>query len=59
METWEQVVVGALMVLVVFWFFPKIKPRLEQDKDAPKDWAGVLVPVGLVVIFVLFLVSTL
>ncbi len=56
MDTWEKVVIGIFMVVLLFWFLPAIKPRLEQDKDAPKDWAGALIPVGLVALFVFFLI---
>ena len=58
MDTWEQVVIGIFMVVLLFWFLPRIKPRLEQDRNAPKDWIGVLIPVGLVVLFVVFLISS-
>ena len=59
METWEKLIIGVFALLILFWFFPGIKPMLEKSKDAPKDWAGVLIPVGLVVLFVIFLISTL
>lgn len=59
MDTWEKLIIGAFMVLLLFWIFPRIKPRLEQDREAPKDWAGVLVPMGLVALFVVFLISLL
>ena len=56
MDTWEKVVIGIFMVLLMFWVLPRIKPRLEQDQDAPKDWAGLLIPIGLVTLFVIFLI---
>ena len=59
METWQQIILGALALLVLFWVFPGIKPMLERSKRAPKDWAGLLLPIGLVVGFVIFLISTL
>ena len=58
MDTWEKVAIGIFMVLLMFWVFPRIKPQLEQDRNAPKDWAGVLIPIGLVALFVIFLIST-
>ena len=58
MDIWEKVVIGIIMVVLLFWFLPRIKPRLEQDRNAPKDWIGVLIPVGLVVLFVVFLISS-
>jgi hypothetical protein len=59
METWEKLIIGVFALLILFWFFPGIRPMLEKSKDAPKDWAGVLIPVGLVVLFIIFLISTL
>ena len=45
------------MVLVLFWFGPGVKASLEQSRKAEKkDWAGVLVPVAVVVLFVIFLI---
>ena len=59
METWEQVLIGVFALLVLMWFLPGIKPMLERSKEAEKDWAGLLIPVGLVVAFIIFLISTL
>jgi len=57
MSTWEMLLVGALVVLVLFWVGPGIKPMLEQSRQAEKDWAGLLVPIIAVILFVLLLVS--
>lgn len=59
MSTWEQVLVGALGLLVLVWVLPGIKPMLKKSEEAPKDWAGLLLPIGLVVAFVIFLATTL
>lgn len=59
METWEKLVIGVFALILVFWFFPGIKATLKESRNAPKDWAGVLIPIALVVLFILFLVSTL
>ena len=57
MYTWEMLLLGALVVLVLFWFGPGVKASLEQSRKAEKkDWAGVLLPVGIVVLFVIFLI---
>jgi hypothetical protein len=57
MSTLEMVLVGALVVLVLFWIGPGIKPMLEQSRQAEKDWAGLLIPVIAVILFVLLLIS--
>ena len=59
METWEQILLGVFALIVLLWFFPGIKPMLEKSKAAPKDWPGLLIPVGLVVLLVIFLAATL
>ena len=59
METWEQVLLGVFALVVLLWFFPGIKPMLEKSKDAPTDWPGLLIPIGLVVALVIFLAVTL
>lgn len=57
MATWEMVLVGALVVLVLFWISPGIKPMLEQSRQAEKDWTGLLVPIIAVILFVILLIS--
>jgi hypothetical protein len=56
-ELWQQILLGALALLVVFWFRPGIKAMLERSKEAPKDWTGALIPIGLVVLFVFLLIA--
>jgi len=57
MSTWEMVLIGALVVLVLFWIGPGIKPMLEQSRQAEKDWTGLLIPIIAVILFVILLVS--
>lgn len=55
---WEQVILGALVVLILFWFFPGIKQMLAQSREAKdRDWMGLLLPLGVVVLFVLLLIA--
>lgn len=56
MGLWEKLALAAIALLIIFWVFPGIKPALEKSRDAPTDWQGLLVPIGGVVLFVLFLV---
>lgn len=56
MATWEMVLLGAIALLVIFWFRPGIKASLERSQQAEKDWPAVLVPIGFVVVFVIFLI---
>jgi heme/copper-type cytochrome/quinol oxidase subunit 2 len=57
MSTWEMALIGALVVLVLFWIGPGIKPMLEQSRQAEKDWTGLLIPIIAVILFVILLVS--
>lgn len=55
LSTWESILLAAGVLLLIFWFKPGIKATLEQSRDAEKDWGGVLLPLGFVVLFVIFL----
>ena len=57
LETWELVVLGAGLVLLLFWFWPGVKALQRRGQDAPRDWPGLLVPIGLVVLFVIILIA--
>lgn len=57
LETWEMILLGALAVLLIFWFRPGIKAALERSRQAEKDWKAVLIPLALVVLFVILLIS--
>jgi hypothetical protein len=52
----EAILLGVIALLVVFWFRPGIKATLEASKKADKDWPSALIPIGLVVLFVIFLI---
>lgn len=56
-ETWEMILIGALVILLIFWFRPGIKAALERSRQAEKDWKAVLIPLALVVLFVILLIS--
>lgn len=58
MALWEQILVGVLALLVLMWAWPGARQAMQRSRDAQeRDWRGVLVPVGLVVLFVLLLIS--
>jgi hypothetical protein len=48
---------GLVAVLLVLWFRPGIRAAIERGRTAKKDWPAVLIPLGLVVLFVLLLVQ--
>ncbi len=58
LSTWEMLLLGALVILVLFWFGPGIKATLEKSRQAgTRDWAGFLLPIALVILFVLLLMK--
>ncbi|MCX7112088.1 MAG: hypothetical protein NTX45_18560 [Proteobacteria bacterium] len=53
---WETIAIGAIALLAIFWFSPGIKAALERGKQVQSDWTAVLIPLGLVALFVFFLI---
>jgi hypothetical protein len=57
MELWEQLVLGALAILVLFLFGPGIKATIERSKNAEEKHWGTLALLAVVLIaFVVFLI---
>lgn len=56
-SSWESLLLGVMVILIIFWMRPGIKASIEQSKSADSDWGSVLLPLGLVVMFVIFLVA--
>ncbi|MEZ5540670.1 MAG: hypothetical protein R3F42_01350 [Pseudomonadota bacterium] len=57
-STWEMLLLGVLVLLVLWWMGPGIKATLERSRQAEnRDWAGFLLPIALVVLFVLLLIK--
>lgn len=59
MALWEQLALGAIALLVIFWFKPGISAALKQSEEAEKDWPAIIVPIGGVILFVIFLLVTI
>jgi hypothetical protein len=57
MSTWENLLIGALALLFVFWMSPGIKAAMVRSRQAQQDWGGVLIPLSLVVLLVIFLIA--
>lgn len=58
MAWWEQLLIGVLVVLLLLWLRPGIRAALRQSREArDRDWAGVMLPVGLVVLLVVVLIA--
>ncbi|CAB1275679.1 hypothetical protein [Candidatus Nitrosacidococcus tergens] len=54
---WEMVLAGVIALVVILWFSPGIKNAFHHTNQMEnKDWKGFLFPIGLVVLFVFFLI---
>jgi len=59
MELWEQLVLGALAILVLFLFRPGIKAIIERSKNAEeKHWGTVALLAVVLIAFVILLISS-
>jgi len=56
LSVWENVFLGAMALGLIFWMRPSIKASVQQNKEAPSDWLGALIPIAGVVLFVIFLI---
>ncbi len=57
MGLFEQILVGILAAGVLFFFWPGAKAAMKKSKEAENpDWSGALLPVGIVVLFIVFLI---
>ena len=56
-NTWEALLVGALVALLLLWLGPGLRRSVAKTPRASAaDWRGLLLPLGLVGLFVLLLV---
>jgi threonine/homoserine/homoserine lactone efflux protein len=56
LSIWENLLLGVLVLGVVFWMWPGIGNAMQMSRKAESDWASFWVPIGGVVLFVIFLV---
>lgn len=59
MPLWEMILAGAIAMLVVMVFMPRIRESMKRsaEQETPKDWKGALIPLALVALFVIVLIS--
>ncbi len=57
LSAWENVLLGAVALLLIFWMKPGIKAALERSKTAQSDWPGLLIPLALVILFIFLLIA--
>ncbi|MCK4493495.1 MAG: hypothetical protein KAU26_05535 [Methylococcales bacterium] len=54
---WEMVLGGLMGIGIIFWMKPGINETLKKSQTAKSDWMGLLIPIGFVILFIIFLVS--
>lgn len=55
--TWELLILGALVIVLLFWFGPGLKQAFKQSQDAnSQDWMAALIPIAAVAAFVALLI---
>ena len=60
MGTWGQILMGIFAVFVLLWFGPRVRESMRNTrKGSGQEWMGALIPIALVVLFVVFLISTI
>ena len=60
MELWEQLLAGAIGLLVLFMFFPGIKATMERSKNAEEKHWGTLILLAVVLIaFIMLMISSI
>lgn len=58
MAVWEQALIGIAIFAVLFFLGPGAKKAMEESRQAENpDWKGALIPIGMVILFVILLIS--
>lgn len=58
MAVWEQVLLGAAALIMLFLFWPGVKAAIARSRAVENpDWKSALIPLGLVVLFVVLLIA--
>lgn len=54
----ENLLLGLLVLGMIFWMRPGVKATMEKSRASQSDWMGVVLPIGFVILFVIFLIVT-
>jgi len=56
---WMKIISAIALVLMLIYLIPKAKMMMQASAEVEnKDWKGALIPILFVVLFVVFLIST-
>ena len=57
MELWMKIGSAILLVTMLIIIFPQAKRMIEESpKGGASDWMSALIPIGLVAVFIIFLI---
>ena len=55
---WAQIITGLAILALLFFFGPSAyRAAKESPKGSAKDWLGLLIPIGGVVLFIILLIA--
>lgn len=55
---WEALLLGVLVLVLLFWFVPGVRNAMRNSpRGTAEDWKSVLLPLGLVALFVVLLIA--
>ncbi len=57
LSMWEKIFLVVMIAGTAFLFLPSAIRSIKENKDAPKDWAGFLIPIALIAGFVFLLIQ--
>lgn len=55
-SNWESILSVILSIALVIWMYPRLKYMNERSKQATPNWQAALIPIGVVLLFVIFLI---
>jgi len=57
-NTWQAVLIGVLVLLVLLWWGPGIKESVRNTRrGTAEEWRSALLPIALVALFVVLLIA--
>lgn len=58
MEMWMKITWALLLGAMIIFLWPRTKQMLNESRGATgDDWKSVALPIGLVILFVIFLIA--
>lgn len=52
----EAILVGIIALLVIWWFRPGLRAAFQRSRSTEHHWGDLLLPIGWVIAFVIFLI---